>query len=127
MLITQSVNHHTYTDPKVAVVIGVSVSYESDVEAACRLLLESAKRQSRVIAQPAPAARIKSLGDHGIELELTVWIQDPQLGEGELRSALLMDVLKTFKTNGIDIPYPRRDVRLIATPETPERPTSSRT
>jgi len=125
-LITQSVNHHTYTDPKVSMVVGVSVSYESDVEKACAILLEAAKRQSRVIAQPPSAARIKSLADSGIELELTVWIQDPPLGEAELKSLLLLDVLKSFKAAGIEIPYPRRDVRMIATPETPETPTSSR-
>jgi len=125
-LITQSVNHHTYTDPKVSMVVGVSVSYESDVEKACAILLEAAKRQSRVIAQPPSAARIKSLADSGIELELTVWIQDPHLGEAELKSLLLLDVLKSFKAAGIEIPYPRRDVRMIATPETPETPTSSR-
>ncbi|HXS52200.1 MAG TPA: mechanosensitive ion channel domain-containing protein, partial [Usitatibacter sp.] len=121
-LITQSVNHHTYTDPKVSMVVGVSVSYESDVEKACAILLEAAKRQSRVIAQPPSAARIKSLADSGIELELTVWIQDPHLGEAELKSLLLLDVLKSFKAAGIEIPYPRRDVRMIATPETPETP-----
>lgn len=125
-LITQSVNHHTYSDPKVSMVVAVSVSYESDVEKACRLLLEAAKRQPRVIAEPPSAARVKSLGDNGIDLELTVWIKDPAVGEAELRSALLLDLLKSFKAAGVDIPYPRRDVRLIATPETQETSMSSR-
>jgi len=125
-LITQSVNHHTYTDPKVSMVVAVSVSYDSDVDRACELLLQAARDQSRVIAEPPPAARVKSLGDNGIDLELTVWIQDPALGEAELRSALLKDVLKTFRGHGIEIPYPRRDVRVLATPETHEKPASSR-
>ncbi len=125
-LITQSVNHHTYTDTKVSMVVGVCVSYDSDVEKACALLLEAAQRQERVIAEPPSAARVKSLGDNGIDLELTVWIKDPAMGEGELRSALLLDVLKAFKEHRIDIPYPRRDVRLIATVETGENPAPSR-
>jgi small-conductance mechanosensitive channel len=125
-LITQSVNHHTYSDPKVSMVVAVCVSYESNVEKACELLLEAAKRQSRVIAEPPSAARVKNLGDNGIDLELTVWIKDPAVGEAELRSALLLDVLKSFKAAGVDIPYPRRDVRLIATPGTGEIPAASR-
>jgi small-conductance mechanosensitive channel len=125
-LITQSVNHHTYSDPRVSMVVGVSISYESDVEKACALLLEAAKRQDRVIADPPSAARIRNLGESGIDLELTVWIKDPAMGEGELRSALLLDVLKAFREHGIDIPYPRRDVRLIATVETRENPAPSR-
>ncbi|MGE5093533.1 MAG: mechanosensitive ion channel domain-containing protein [Betaproteobacteria bacterium] len=119
-LITDSVNHHTYTDPKVSIVVNVSVSYESDVEKACALLLECARRQARVIADPPALAFVKALADSGVDLTLTVWICDPGKGEADLRSALMMDILRTFKAGGIDIPYPRRDVRLIATPEMQE-------
>jgi small-conductance mechanosensitive channel len=117
-LITESVNHHTYSDPKVSLVMGVTVSYESDIDRACALLHEAAARQGRVIEEPPAAARVKQLTDHGVELELTVWIKDPAIGEGELKSDLLKDILKTFKANGVAIPYPRREVKLIATGET---------
>ena len=117
-LITESVNHHTYSDSKATVVLGVTVSYESDLERACELLVEAAKGQSRVIADPPTAARVKAFRDQGIDLELTVWISDPELGEGDLRSELYKAILKAFRAEGIDIPYPRRDVRLLATAET---------
>jgi small-conductance mechanosensitive channel len=125
-LITDSVNHHTYSDPKVSVVVNVSVSYESDVARACELLLECGKRQARVIEDPPAMAWVKELADSGVNLTLTVWINDPGKGEADLRSALLLDILGTFKAAGIEIPYPRRDVRLIATPETPAGPAESR-
>ena len=35
-----------------------------------------------------------------------------------MRSELLKDVLKAFRAEGIEIPYPRRDVHLLTTPET---------
>jgi small-conductance mechanosensitive channel len=116
-LITDSVNHHTYSDPKVSVVIAATVGFDSDVELACSLLAEAARKHRRVIADPPVTARVKQFGDRGIELELTVWIDDPAVGEGDLRSDLLIDILKAFKAHGIDMPYPRRDVRVIATPE----------
>lgn len=124
-LVTESVNHHTYTDPKVSIVIPVWVSYESDVEKACELLAEIARGHKRVVADPAVAARVKQLGDHGIELELTVWIADPAVGEGDMRSELLKEVLKRFKAAGIEIPYPRRDIRVLATHETAKYPQKS--
>jgi small-conductance mechanosensitive channel len=117
-LITESVNHHTYTDTRISLVQSVWISYESDVDKACDLLADIARRQARVIEEPPASARVKQLGDHGIELELTVWISDPALGEGELKSGLLKDILRAFKEHGIEIPYPRRDVRLIATAAT---------
>ena len=126
-LITDSVNHHTYSDPKVSVQVAVSVSYESDISKALALLLECARRQPRIIDSPAPAAVVKQLSDSGVDLTLVTWIADPNRGEGELRSALLIDIVSTFKANGIEIPYPRRDVRLITTPATPENPMESRT
>ena len=119
-LITESVNHHTYSDPKVSMVMTVTVSYESDVGRACAILAELAKKQERVIAEPPSAARVKQLTEHGVELELTVWIKDPNIGEGDLKSDLLKDVLRTFSAEGIVIPYPRREVRILATAETQE-------
>jgi small-conductance mechanosensitive channel len=121
-LITESVNHHTYSDPKVSMVMTVTVAYESDVDRACTVLAELTKKQARVIDQPPSAARVKQLTDHGIELELTIWIKDPHVGEGDLKSDLYKDILKAFREQGITIPYPRRDVRMIATGATPETP-----
>jgi small-conductance mechanosensitive channel len=119
-LITKEVIHHTYTDPKVATVLPVTVAYETDIEHACEVLAEVGKRNARVIGDPAPHARVVALADHGVSMELTVWISDPEKGETELRSELLKDILRTFKAHGIEIPYPRRDIHLIATPETPK-------
>ncbi len=119
-LITKEVIHHTYTDPKVATVLAVTVSHETDVDHACRVLAEIGKRNARVIAEPAPHARVAALADHGVIMELVVWISDPENGDAELRSELLKDILRTFKTERIEIPYPRREIHLIATPETPK-------
>jgi small-conductance mechanosensitive channel len=124
-LITESVQHHTYSDPKVSVVLGVWVSYESDTQLACDVLAEIAHSHKRVIPDPAPLARVKQLGDHGVELELTVWIADPAAGEADLKSAMYKDILRRFRESKIEIPYPRREIRLLNTGETRNFPTSS--
>jgi len=126
-LITDSVNHHTYSDPKISMVITVTVSYESDVEKACELLVAAAKSQQRVIPDPPAAARVKLFRDHGIDLELTVWITDPAVGDGDLRSDIYKAILVTYRQAGIEIPYPRRDVRLLATPAIQETRSPSAT
>ncbi|HEX4332923.1 MAG TPA: mechanosensitive ion channel domain-containing protein [Usitatibacter sp.] len=122
-LITTSVSHHTYSDPKVSLVIPVTVAYESDIQRACELLAEIAKGHHRVITDPPVAARVKQLTPAGVDLELTVWIADPTVGEGDLRSDILKELIQAYRKAGISIPYPRREVRLIATPETPKIPT----
>jgi len=124
-LITSTVAHHTYSDPKVSVVVSVVVGYDTDVERAIELLHDAAKKQERIIDDPPSAGRIKGLTERGIELELTVWIKDPAVGDADVRSALFKDILKTFRSAGISIPYPRREVTLTATPETPKTPAGS--
>jgi small-conductance mechanosensitive channel len=124
-MITQSVSHHTYSDPKVAVVVTLTVAYESDLDLACDLLAEAAREHQRVVAEPAAGARVKNLAESGVELELVVWIADPSVGEGPLRSDLLKSIVRLFRQHGISIPYPRRDVRLVATPEMRENPLQS--
>jgi small-conductance mechanosensitive channel len=121
-LIAQNVIHHNFSDPNVTVNFEVAVSYESDVDMALELLEQIARRQPRLVSEPAPSAKVKRLADSGVELELTGWIKDPGAGEGDLRSAVLRDILRTFRAKGIAIPYPTREVRLIATPETAPGP-----
>lgn len=121
-LITDSVNHHTYSDPKVSVVVSATISYGSDFDQACEILTRVARSHKRVIADPPAKARLKQLTDNGIEIETTVWISDPAVGEADLKSDLLKDLLRAFRDAGIEMARPRRDVRLAATDETGKTP-----
>src|SRR6185295_7552707 len=76
-LITEIVQHHTYSDSRLALVLPVVVTYDTDVDRACEILLEVARRDPRAIADPPSTARVRMLGDYGIHLELTVWVADP--------------------------------------------------
>jgi len=98
---------------------------EADRDAAagldsCELLEEIARKEPRVMRDPAPAARVKSLGDFGVNLELTTWLGNLAEGESELRSALFRQVLKTFRDEAIPIAYRRREAAPIPTDETEE-------
>jgi small-conductance mechanosensitive channel len=110
-LITEVVNHHTYSDPRVTVSMAVAVAYDADVDRAIELLVQIARRDPRVTAEPAPTARVKSLGDFGVHLELTAWMDDLAQGESDLRSALYRDLLRTFRAEGIEVAYRRREMQ----------------
>jgi small-conductance mechanosensitive channel len=99
------------------------VSYDSDVEKALQLLTEIALRETRVLrGDQAPQSFLVNFADSGITLELGVWINDPHVGQLALKSSLNRAILKGFAENGIDIPFPRRDVRIVgAIPAEPLR------
>jgi len=116
-LITTEVINWSYTDRNIRLKIPVQISYENDPELAMALLIAAAKETSRVLAMPSPAARLLNFGDSGINLELRVWINDPQDGVNSVRSDVNLSVWKKFKENKIMIPYPQRDVHFINVPE----------
>ena len=112
-LVTTTVLNHTYTSNEVRVALTVTVAYGTDIDQALKLLEGIALADPRVLRDArAPAALLQSMGDNGIVLELGVWIGDPHI-QGNLRSTLFRAILKQFADNGIVLPLPQRDVRII--------------
>ncbi len=112
-LITNEVINWSYTDRSVRLKIPVSISYDDDPEQAMALLVEAAQGIPRVLQDPPPASRLLAFGDNGIELELRVWINDPQQGLVGVRSDVNLRIWRLFKAAGIVIPFPQRDLHLI--------------
>ncbi|HTS53495.1 MAG TPA: mechanosensitive ion channel domain-containing protein [Burkholderiales bacterium] len=112
-VITSVVVNHSYSDRRVRVDLPIQVSYASDVDRALELMLEASRGHTRVLRDPAPAALLKGFGDSGIDLELYVWVADPEAGTGNLRSDLYRTMWKSFSANGIAIPFPQREVRIL--------------
>ncbi len=100
-LITTAVVNHSLTEHKGRVQIRLAVSYEAQLELAMQLMRDSANQHVRVLQSPIPEVQVKGFSEHGIELALTVWIEDPEKGAAGLQSALYMDVWKLFKQNSI--------------------------
>ena len=90
----------------------MQISYEDDPELGMRLMDDAAHASSRVIADPAPACRLMGFGDNGIELELRVWIADPENGVNNVRSDINLAIWRAFKAHGVRIPYPQRDLHI---------------
>ena len=113
-LVTTTVLNYTYTSKHSRVAVGVPVSYDSDVDLALELMLAAGNAHVRVLKSPSPpSAQVLRFGENGIELELGVWIGDPEAGAGDLRSALHREILAAFRKHGIRIPFPQREVRVV--------------
>jgi len=115
-LITSEVINWSYADRNVRVTIKVQVSYDDDPEQAMALMAECAHASPRVLYEPAPSVRLIAFADSGIELELRVWIADPEAGSGSVRSDINLAIWRAFKDAGITIPYPQRDVHIKSMP-----------
>ncbi|MEW6514079.1 MAG: mechanosensitive ion channel domain-containing protein [Pseudomonadota bacterium] len=113
LLVSSVIANETFTDPKVRIGTQVQVAYGCDIERAMAILVEAASAQERVLADPPPKAFLMAFADSGINLELGFWIADPEEGSLQIRSDIHLDVWRKFKEEGIEIPFPQREVRLL--------------
>jgi small-conductance mechanosensitive channel len=113
VLVSSVVLNESYTDPKMRISMKIQVGYSTDLERAMAILVTAAKAQPRVLADPAPSAFVTDFAESGIELELAYWIADPGLGTTSVRSDINLAIWRAFKTDGIEIPFPQREVRIL--------------
>jgi small-conductance mechanosensitive channel len=116
-LITGEVINWSYSNNLVRLKVPVGISYASDRQKAKKLMLEAAAATARVLREPEPVCLLTGFGDNALNLELRVWINDPQNGLGPVKSNLLEDVLQRFNENGIELPYPQRVLHHKSIPE----------
>jgi len=117
-LVTTTVLNHSYTSREVRVGLAVQVSYDSDIELALKLMEAAGSAEPRVLKAPnAPAAFIARFLDNGVELDLGVWINDPENGQGNLKGAINRAIWTSFRANGIKIASAQREFRLTTMPD----------
>ena len=112
-LMTSTVISMTHTDKRIRLSVPVQVAYEAEVERAIVLLGEIAAAHPRVLPEPPPGAFISRLADSGIDMELGFWIDDPERGSMNVRSDIVRAILAAFRKEGISIPFPQREIRIV--------------
>jgi MscS family membrane protein len=96
--------------------VPIGAAYGSDVDQVCEVLQEVATSHPKVVKVPEPRVRMRALGNSSLDFELLAWIDHPQF-RGIIKHDLLMSVYKSFKKNGIEIPFPQTDIHLRSMPE----------
>jgi small-conductance mechanosensitive channel len=91
--------------------VKVGVAYGTDVDRVEELLIAIAVSHPEIMKEPEPRVRFRAFGDSSLDFELLGWIQEPVL-RGRLRHLLCKEIYKAFAEEGIEIPYPKRDVYL---------------
>ena len=114
-LVTTTVLNHSYSNRDVRVGVTIMVSYGTDIDRALALMREVALRHPRVQAEGerAPDAFVLRFAELGIELELGVWIRDPENGQVNVRSDLNREIWKAFQQAGIGVPVKVQEVRVF--------------
>lgn len=99
--------------PKVEHRIGVpvGVAYGTLPGKVIDLLEQIAHDEPMILETPFPRARMRAFGESSVNFELLGWIHHPEL-RGLATHNLLLEIDKRFREEGIQIPFPQRDVYL---------------
>ncbi|MDO5058956.1 MAG: mechanosensitive ion channel [Neisseria sp.] len=109
--ITETVINESYTGTALLQGLDVQVAYQSDIHRAMEIMKEAAAKQERIEGEPS--AFLTGFGESGIDLRLSFWVKDPENGFLGLFSAILLDIWQRFNEEGIEFPYPQREVRIL--------------
>jgi small-conductance mechanosensitive channel len=112
VLVGSVVQNESFSDTRVRMSIPVQVAYGTDLDRAMEILVQAAARP-RVLPDPAPKAFVMAFADSGVNLEVAVWVADPEAGTQQLRSDINLAIWHGFQAAGIEIPFPQREVRMI--------------
>jgi small-conductance mechanosensitive channel len=110
--VSQRVTNWTVNDPQVRFSLPVGVSYGSDPEKVREILLGVARANPDVLTAPGPEVLFNGFGDSALNFELRVWSVTKVHLPNVLRSDLYFVMFKALQANGIEIPFPQRDLHL---------------
>ncbi len=112
-LVTGQVVNWSHSDDFVRIELTFGTSYDDDPHRVSELAIEAAASVSRVMADRRPVCWINGFGDSSIDYVLRFWIADAQGGLANVRGKVFLALWDTFKANGIQIPFPQREVRIL--------------
>ena len=113
---TNVIVNYAEPDQKLRISIPVSVAYGSDIPKVKQILLEIAhdiiKKTEYLVDYPVPKVFFLEFGDYGLKFVLYVWAAKYNLPD-EVKDAVNSRIAERFAAEGIEIPFPQMDVRLI--------------
>jgi small-conductance mechanosensitive channel len=110
--IDSQVINWSHNDRNIRFNFPVGVSYKEDPQKIKKILLEVAKNNSGVLNLPEPDVLFDEFGDSSLNFSLRVWTSEYINRPKVLKSQLYYEIFRIFKEEGIEIPFPQRDLHL---------------
>jgi small-conductance mechanosensitive channel len=111
-IMLRDIINYTIISEKIRVRINIGVAYDTDLKKAKELILRIAKETEWVSEEPPSKVVVRNFGESSVDLQLRVWIKDARQRMNTI-SYITDKVKEAFDAEGIEIPYPRRDINII--------------
>ncbi|MFN3997811.1 mechanosensitive ion channel family protein [Algoriphagus sp.] len=114
-LLSQHLINWTLSDKRRRVELLIGVAYSSDM-AMVESLIQEALDQDTISKTPAPRILMQTFGDNSVDFRVLFWVDDMDTWL-QVRHQVMSAIYASFLENGIEIPFPKRDVYLKSLPE----------
>jgi small-conductance mechanosensitive channel len=112
MLISGAVQNLSLSSRQVRVATQLTVAYDTDLANLMPKIVAVCIAVDRVLADPEPSVVLKNFAADGFELDVGMWIDDPENGRGSLLSEVNLGIWSLLQREGVSLPYPTRDLRI---------------
>jgi small-conductance mechanosensitive channel len=112
-LVQNTVTNFTLRDSVYRLRATVGVAYDSDIRRVIEVLRDATAAFPTRLNDYEPRVLLTDFGDSAVVFEVSIWIKDPWRARA-LRSELHQAIWWALKGANITIPFPQRDVHLIA-------------
>ncbi|MBU0860533.1 MAG: mechanosensitive ion channel [Alphaproteobacteria bacterium] len=124
-LITGQVVNWSHSNDFVRLDIYFGTAYGDNPHDVRRIAIEAAMSVPRVLESRPTVCHIVGFGDSSVDYILRFWISDPTGGLTNIRGNVFLALWDAFAANGISIPFPQREVKVLEGSELRTRLASS--
>lgn len=109
-LLSRAFVNLTHSDSSVRTTLYISTSYDDDPHEVVQILRDILYETADVLKEPPAQALLWDFGDFSVKFRIDFFVNLQQASRSQVRSRLFMTIWDRFKTAGITMPYPRREI-----------------
>lgn len=117
--ITKAFTNWTHKDRHQRYRVDFSVAFATDIRKLCALVRETVVRHPQVLSgdelpkEMRPDCEIAGFGESGVNMFVEFWMEGIDDGPNRVGGDLMLMIFETLRENGIEIPFPQREVRVL--------------
>lgn len=113
-LLAHHLTNWTLSDKTRRVELTIGVAYESDMDLVTELI-QKELGTDEIMKLPAPKVFLQTFGENSVNFRVLFWVDDVDIWV-TIRDQVMRGIFKSFKENGIEIPFPQRDLHVKSFP-----------
>ncbi len=111
-IMKRDIVNYTHLAEKIRVRVNIGIAYEANTQLAKKIILDVASRADWVLKNPKPKVVVRNFGESSVDLQARIWIDNARKRMDTI-SFVTDNVKEAFDREGIEIPYPKREIYVI--------------